>query len=88
MLANGVTTARLMIGTPQHIPLRTDIRAGRVLGPKRWVASPHVNNRDEENAYLVRTVDDVRDAVRKAVEGGYDVVKVTFLTRALRRSHR
>ena len=83
MLANGVTTARLMIGTPQHIPLRDGIRAGRVLGPKLWVASPHINNRDQENAYLVKTPDEARDAVRRAAEGGYDFVKVTFLTRAL-----
>src|SRR5688572_2162430 len=52
MLANGVTTVRIMIGTPQHLPLRRDVAAGRVLGPKLWVASPHINNRDEENSYL------------------------------------
>jgi hypothetical protein len=83
MLANGVTTARLMIGTPQHLPLRDDVRAGRVLGPKLWVASPHINNRDEENAYVVKTPDEARAAVRKASEAGYDFVKVTFVTRQL-----
>jgi hypothetical protein len=83
MLANGVTTARLMIGTPQHLPLRSDITAGRVLGPKLWVASPHVNNRDPENSYLVRTPEEARDAVRRAKESGYDFVKVTFVTRGL-----
>jgi imidazolonepropionase-like amidohydrolase len=83
MLANGVTTARLMIGTPQHLPLRDDVRQGRVLGPKLWVASPHVNDRDEENAYLVKTPDEARDAVRRAAEAGYDFVKITFVTRPL-----
>ena len=83
MLANGVTTARIMIGTPAHLPLGSDITAGRVLGPKLWVASPHVNNRDPENAYLVSTPAEARDAVRRAVESGYDFVKVTFVTRPL-----
>ena len=83
MLANGVTTTRLMIGTPEHLTLRRDVTAGRVLGPKLWVASPHVNNRDDENAYRVSTPAEARDAVRKAVEGGYDFLKVTFLTREL-----
>jgi hypothetical protein len=42
-----------------------------------------VNNRDDENSYLVKTPDEARDAVRRAVEGGYDFVKITFVTRAL-----
>ena len=83
MLANGVTTARLMIGTPQHLPLRDSVRAGRVPGPKLWVASPHINNRDAENAYLVKTPDEARAAVRRAADAGYDFVKVTFVTRQL-----
>lgn len=40
MVANGVTTARLMIGTPQHLELRRGVAAGSVLGPQLWVASP------------------------------------------------
>ena len=40
-----------------------------------------MNNRDNENAYLVKTPEAARDAVRQAVESGYDFVKVTFVTR-------
>jgi imidazolonepropionase-like amidohydrolase len=83
MLANGVTTARLMIGTPQHLELRREVGAGRVLGPKLWVASPHVNNLDSTNAYIANTPDEARAGVRQAAEAGYDFVKVTFVSRAV-----
>ena len=83
MVAAGVTTARLMIGTPQHLQLRTEVAAGRVVGPQLWVASPHVNNRDQDNASLVKTEAEARDAVRRAADAGYDFVKVTFVTRPL-----
>ena len=36
MLANGVTVARLMIGTPEQLRLRADVAAGKVLGPQLW----------------------------------------------------
>jgi imidazolonepropionase-like amidohydrolase len=45
MVANGVTVARLMIGTPEHLALRRDVAAGRVLGPQLWVASPQLSGR-------------------------------------------
>ena len=40
MVANGVTAARLMIGTPEQLALREAVRAGTVIGPQLWVASP------------------------------------------------
>ena len=83
MLANGVTTARLMIGTPHHLQLRRDIAAGTVLGPQLWVASPHVSGTPDENVYRATTADQARDAVRQAAEAGYDFVKVTFVSRAV-----
>lgn len=81
MLANGVTAARLMIGTPEHLRLREGVREGRVAGPQLWVASPHINDRDRENAYLATTASDAREAVRSAATAGYDFVKVTFVSR-------
>ena len=45
MIANGVTAARLMIGTPQHLALRRDVATGRVLGPQLWAAGPQVTGR-------------------------------------------
>ena len=82
MLANGVTTARLMIGTPEHFVLRRDLLAGRVMGPQLWVASPQLTGRPAENARVVTTADEARAAVREVSEAGYDFVKLTtFISR-------
>ena len=81
MLANGVTVARLMIGTPEQLALRSDVGTGRVLGPQLWVASPQLTGRASENALVVTTPNDARDAVRRAAEAGYDFIKITlFIT--------
>lgn len=77
MLANGVTTARLMIGTPQHLALRRDLAAGRMAGPQLWVASPQLAGRPEENGRVASTPDEARAAVREVADAGYDFVKLT-----------
>ena len=80
-LANGVTAARLMIGTPAQLRLRRDVEAGRVLGPQLWSASPQLTGRPATNARVVTTPDEARAAVREAVDAGYDFVKLTtFIT--------
>jgi imidazolonepropionase-like amidohydrolase len=82
MLANGVTTARLMIGTPEHLSLRRAILAGDELGPQLHVASPQLTGRPEKNARVVTTPDEARAAVREVSDAGYDFVKLTtFITR-------
>ena len=82
MLANGVTVARLMIGTPEHLALARDIRAGRALGPQLWIASPQLTGRPEKNARVVTTPDEARAAVREVGDAGYDFVKLTtFISR-------
>jgi imidazolonepropionase-like amidohydrolase len=78
MLANGLTAVRLMIGVPMHLPLRADVAAGRVLGPQLWVASPQLTGRNDVNAYVVRTPEEARDAVRRAAADGYDFLKLTL----------
>jgi hypothetical protein len=81
MVANGVTAARLMIGTPEQIALRESVRAGTVVGPQLWVASPQLTGRASENAIVTTTDAEARDAVRRVKREGYDFVKVTlFLT--------
>ena len=45
MLANGITTARLMIGTPEQLALRRAVAQGTVIGPQLWVASPQLTGR-------------------------------------------
>lgn len=82
MLANGITVARLMIGAPEQLTLRSDVAAGRVVGPQLWVASPQLTGRESENALVVTTPNEAREAVRRAAPDGYDFVKITlYITR-------
>lgn len=82
ILANGVTSARLMIGTPEHLVLRRDVARGRIIGPQLFVASPHLVGRAQPNGITVTNEQEARDAVRRVSEAGYDMVKITmFITR-------
>ena len=78
MLANGVTTARLMIGTPEHLVLRRDIIAGRVIGPQLWVASPQFAGKEYGNTRVVTSPESARTAVREVAAQGYDFIKLTL----------
>jgi imidazolonepropionase-like amidohydrolase len=77
MVANGVTTARLMIGTPEHLVLRRQLIEGRIVGPQLWVASPQFTGEEGTNARLVTDPDDARAAVRQMRAAGYDFIKLT-----------
>ena len=77
MLAHGVTTARLMIGTAVHRALRRRIERGELAGPQLYIASPQVSGDSAANSYVVRSADDARRAVRLASDSGYDFVKLT-----------
>ena len=77
MVANGVTTARFMIGTPELLVLRTRSARGEITAPTIWVASPHLTGREQGNNFVVKTEDEARDAVRKSKAAGYDFIKVT-----------
>jgi hypothetical protein len=82
MIATGVTAARLMIGTPEHLTLRRQVAAGSVLGPQLFVASPHLVGRAMANGIVVTTAEQARAAVRAVADSGYDAVKITlFITR-------
>lgn len=84
MVANGVTAARLMIGTPEQLALRESVRAGTVIGPQLWIASPQLTGRASENAIVTTTDAEAREAVRRVKREGYDFVKLTlFLTPAV-----
>ena len=78
MLANGVTTVRLMIGTPEHLALRREIGAGRLLGPQLWVASPQFAGRAYENGVVVATPEDARRQVAAVADAGYEFIKLTL----------
>jgi uncharacterized protein (DUF885 family)/imidazolonepropionase-like amidohydrolase len=82
MVANGVTAVRLMNGTPEQLALRDDVRAGRVVGPQLWLASPELAGRayggEGFRGRVVATPAQGRDAVREAAGAGYDFVKLTL----------
>ncbi|HEX2189359.1 MAG TPA: amidohydrolase family protein [Longimicrobiaceae bacterium] len=78
MLANGITAARLMIGTPEHLALRRDVESGRLRGPQLWVASPQFAGKQYENGRVVTTPEEARAAVREVADAGYDFVKLTL----------
>lgn len=77
MVANGVTTVRFMIGTPELLKLRTQSASGEIIAPTIYVASPHLTGREQGNDFVVKTLDEARDAVRKSKAAGYDFIKVT-----------
>ena len=77
MIAYGVTTIRLMIGTPEQLVLRRKSAAGEILAPTIYAASPHLTGRKQTNAYVVTTDAEARTAVAKSKQDGYDYIKVT-----------
>jgi imidazolonepropionase-like amidohydrolase len=69
-LANGVTTARGMLGEPMHLTLRDEISDRRRLGPRLYTSGPSLNG---------NSVDGPGDAdrqVREQAAAGYDFVKL------------
>ena len=77
MVANGVTTVRFMIGTPELLELRKRSAAGQIIAPQIYVASPHLTGREQGNNYVVNTPNEAREAVRRAKVDGYDFIKIT-----------
>ncbi|HEX5817814.1 MAG TPA: amidohydrolase family protein [Gemmatimonadales bacterium] len=78
MVANGVTAARIMSGTPEHFGLRRDVAAGRIRGPQLWIASPQFAGKPYENTRVVTTPEEARVAVRQMADSGYDFIKLTL----------
>src|SRR6185369_1368684 len=77
MVANGVTTVRFMIGTPELLSLRSRSASGEIDAPTVFVASPHLTGREQGNNFVVNTPEEAREAVRKSKAAGYDFIKVT-----------
>src|SRR5687767_11422431 len=82
MVANGVTTARFMIGTPELLALRGRSAKGEIAAPTIFVASPHLTGREQGNNFVVNTPDEAREAVRKSKAAGYDFIKITTFIKA------
>ena len=82
MVANGVTTVRFMIGTPELLGLRARSAKGEISAPTIYVASPHLTGREQGNNFVVNTPDEAREAVRKSKAAGYDFIKITTFIKA------
>ena len=68
-LANGVTTARVMLGQPVHPSVRAAVESGTIVGPRIYIAWTALNDQNTP------TPDAARDAVRKAKAEGFDLMK-------------
>jgi imidazolonepropionase-like amidohydrolase len=81
LLANGVTTARSMVGHDSHIALKTAVAEGRVLSPRLILAAPQITGPNASGAFTqfsVSTPEAARQKVRAARDAGFDLVKITF----------
>ncbi len=77
MIANGVTTIRLMIGTPEQLVLRSKSAKGEIIAPTIYAASPHLTGKKQGNDFVVKTEEEAREAVRRSKQTGYDFIKIT-----------
>ena len=69
-IANGVTTVRGMLGHPSHLPLRSDLLAGKRIGPRLITSGPSLNGRS-----VTSPADGARQ-VRAQHAAGYDFIKI------------
>jgi imidazolonepropionase-like amidohydrolase len=79
LLANGVTTAVLMEGSPATLRLRKAVAVGEIVGPTLYTAGPLIqapNTGAPPHRRTFETPDDVRREVEQEKSLGYDFVKV------------
>jgi imidazolonepropionase-like amidohydrolase len=69
-LANGITTARGMLGEPWHLEVRALLADGRWPGPRLVTSGPSFNGR------TVTSPAQAAGRVREQVEAGYDFLKL------------
>lgn len=77
-LANGVTTIRVMAGTPRALALRNEIASGSRLGPRMQVATPLLTDAPRPAGFVsvVTSVDEIRSRIAEFAVAGYDIVKL------------
>jgi imidazolonepropionase-like amidohydrolase len=77
-VAHGVTTARVMIGQPEHLVLRDTIARGALLGPTLYVAGPPLGIKPGALPGVpeLKTLDDARRVPAEQKKAGYDFVKI------------
>jgi len=69
-VANGVTTARGMLGEPFHLELREQTASGQTLGPRIYTSGPSLNGRSVNGPGAARQM------VEQQAEAGYDFLKL------------
>jgi len=84
MLANGLTTARILAGHPEFLQAKTNVKTGKWIGPELTIASPQLVGRwpwpaEFKNFEVVDTKEKAEAAVRKFKAEGYDEIKITFM---------
>ena len=78
LVAHGVTTARVMIGQPEHLALRDKIARGELFGPRLYVAGPPlgIDPKLLPGIPEIKTLDDARRVPADQKKAGYDAVKI------------
>lgn len=69
-VANGITSIRAMLGAPNQIPLREQLRRNEILGPTMYVSAPSLNGNSAPNP------DSGAKLVRAHKAAGYDFLKI------------
>jgi len=69
-VANGITSIRAMLGAPNQLVLREQLRRGDVLGPTMYVSAPSLNGNSAPNP------DTAIKLVRAHKAAGYDFLKI------------
>ena len=69
-VANGITAIRAMLGAPNQLVLRDQLRNGEVLGPTMYVAAPSLNGQTAPDAPTAERL------VREHKQAGYDLLKI------------
>lgn len=84
MLANGITTARIMAGHPAYLEAKANVKSGKWIGPELSIASPQFVGRwpfapEFKNYEVVASEAKANEAVKKFKQEGYDAIKITFM---------
>lgn len=84
MLANGITTARIMAGHPSFLEAKANVKNGKWIGPELNVVSPQLVGKwpfptEFKNYKIVVTETEANEAVTTCKEQGYDAIKITFM---------
>jgi len=86
MLANGLTTARILAGHPAYLEAKDNVASEKWIGPELFVASPQFVGRwpwppEFKNYAIVDTKEKAVDYVRQFKKEGYDEIKITFMVK-------